>query len=90
MDSFFNIQWLCRIGELYTFFRCPRGDGHRIRIPRGFVSGMIILERKKHDVNRYHIASMPTLDVSTPMPLAGSIRAEPGRSEIERKAPWPN
>ena len=32
-----------------------------------------ILERKKHGVNRYHVASMPTLGVSTPVTLAGSI-----------------
>jgi len=32
-----------------------------------------ILERKKHGVHRYHVASMPTLGVSTPVTLAGSI-----------------
>ena len=32
-----------------------------------------ILERKKHGVNRYHVASMPTLGVSTPATLAGAI-----------------
>ena len=32
-----------------------------------------ILERKKHGVNRYHVASMPTLGVSTPVTLAASI-----------------
>jgi len=32
-----------------------------------------ILERKKRGVNRYHVASMPTLGVSTPVTLAGSV-----------------
>jgi trimethylamine:corrinoid methyltransferase-like protein len=32
-----------------------------------------ILERKRCGVHRYHIASMPTLGVSTPVTLAGSI-----------------
>jgi len=32
-----------------------------------------ILERKRHGVHRYHVASMPTLGVSTPVTLAGSI-----------------
>ncbi|MFH1842928.1 MAG: trimethylamine methyltransferase family protein, partial [bacterium] len=32
-----------------------------------------ILEREKHGVHRYHVASMPTLGVSTPVTLAGSI-----------------
>lgn len=32
-----------------------------------------ILERKKCKVNRYHVASMPTLGMSTPVTLAGSI-----------------
>lgn len=32
-----------------------------------------ILERRKHGVHRYHVASMPTLGVSTPVTLAGSI-----------------
>ncbi|MFH0965437.1 MAG: trimethylamine methyltransferase family protein [Planctomycetota bacterium] len=32
-----------------------------------------ILARKKCGVNRYHIASMPTLGVSTPVTLAGAI-----------------
>ena len=32
-----------------------------------------IIERKKRKVNRYHVASMPTLGVSTPVTLAGSI-----------------
>ena len=32
-----------------------------------------ILARKKYGVNRYHVASMPTLGVSTPVTLAGSI-----------------
>ena len=32
-----------------------------------------ILQRKKHGVNRYHVASMPTLGMSTPVTLAGSI-----------------
>ncbi|MDO9543281.1 MAG: trimethylamine methyltransferase family protein, partial [Kiritimatiellia bacterium] len=32
-----------------------------------------ILERKKHRVNRYHVASMPTLGMSTPATLAAAI-----------------
>jgi trimethylamine--corrinoid protein Co-methyltransferase len=36
-------------------------------------SAQDILERKKHKVNRYHVASMPTYGVSTPVTLAGSI-----------------
>ena len=36
-------------------------------------SAQDILKRKKHGVNRYHVASMPTLGVSTPVTLAGSI-----------------
>ena len=32
-----------------------------------------IIARKKHGVNRYHVASMPTLGVSTPCTLAGSV-----------------
>ena len=32
-----------------------------------------IVERKKRGVNRYHVASMPTMGVSTPVTLAGSI-----------------
>jgi trimethylamine:corrinoid methyltransferase-like protein len=32
-----------------------------------------ILERKRLGINRYHVASMPTLGVSTPVTLAGSI-----------------
>jgi len=32
-----------------------------------------ILERKKRGVHRYHVASMPTLGVSTPVTLAGSV-----------------
>ena len=32
-----------------------------------------ILERKRCGVNRYHVASMPTLGVSTPVTLAGAI-----------------
>jgi len=32
-----------------------------------------IIQRKKHGVHRYHVASMPTLGVSTPVTLAGSI-----------------
>jgi trimethylamine:corrinoid methyltransferase-like protein len=31
-----------------------------------------VLERKKHGVHRYHVASMPTMGVSTPATLAGS------------------
>jgi trimethylamine:corrinoid methyltransferase-like protein len=36
-------------------------------------SALDILERKRRGVNRYHVASMPTLGVSTPATLAGSI-----------------
>ena len=36
-------------------------------------SAQDILERHKHGVHRYHVASMPTLGVSTPVTLAGSI-----------------
>ena len=32
-----------------------------------------MLERKKRGVHRYHVASMPTLGVSTPVTLAGAI-----------------
>ena len=32
-----------------------------------------ILERKRRGVRRYHVASMPTMGVSTPVTLAGSI-----------------
>lgn len=32
-----------------------------------------ILERKKYGVNRYHVACMPTLGVSTPATLAGAV-----------------
>jgi len=32
-----------------------------------------ILERKRRGIHRYHVASMPTLGVSTPVTLAGSI-----------------
>jgi len=32
-----------------------------------------ILERKKRGVNRYHVATMPTLGVSTPVTLAGAV-----------------
>jgi trimethylamine:corrinoid methyltransferase-like protein len=32
-----------------------------------------ILERKRHSVNRYHVASMPTIGVSTPTTLAGAV-----------------
>jgi trimethylamine--corrinoid protein Co-methyltransferase len=39
-----------------------------------------ILERKRCRVNRYHVTSMPTLGVSTPVTLAGSIAM--GAAEI--------
>ncbi len=32
-----------------------------------------ILERKKRGINRYHVASMPTIGVSTPVTVAGAI-----------------
>jgi len=32
-----------------------------------------IIERKKHGVHRYHVASMPTLGVSTPVTLAAAV-----------------
>ncbi len=36
-------------------------------------SAFDILERKKCGVHRYHVASMPTLGVSTPVTLAGAV-----------------